>query len=146
MNKALGVAVGIIMIAIAFVVFPIIMDASDSILAPEKTQVITVPTASGVTTATLTLTDGVYENDKGNVTLSSSNANDTPVVSSASGKSVVVTGLEASSTRIMNVTYASDALDNYTGLAAIVKVAPLIVFVSILGVAIGGAYFSFKKN
>ncbi len=146
MNKALGVAVGIIMIAIAFVVFPIIMDASDSILAPEKTQAITVPTASGVTTATLTLTDGVYENDKANVTLSSSNANDTPVVSSASGKSVVVTGLEASSTRIMNVTYASDALDNYTGLAAIVKVAPLIVFVSILGVAIGGAYFSFKKN
>lgn len=146
MNKALGVAVGIIMIAIAFVVFPIIMDASDSILAPEKTQVITVPTASGVTTATLTLTDGVYENDKANVTLSSSNSNDVPVVSSASGKSVVVTGLEASSTRIMNVAYASDALDNYTGLAAIVKVAPLIVFVSILGVAIGGAYFSFKKN
>lgn len=146
MNKALGVAVGIIMIAIAFVVFPIIMDASDSILAPEKTQVITVPTASGVTTATLTLTDGVYENDKANVTLSSSNANDVPVVSSASGKSVVVTGLEASSTRIMNVAYASDALDNYTGLAAIVKVAPLIVFVSILGVAIGGAYFSFKRN
>lgn len=146
MNKALGVAVGIIMIAIAFVVFPIIMDASDSILAPEKTQVVTVPTAGGVTTATLTLTDGVYENDKANVTLSSSNANDVPVVSSASGKSVVVTGLEASSTRIMNVAYASDALDNYTGLAAIVKVAPLIVFVSILGVAIGGAYFSFKKN
>ncbi len=146
MNKALSVAVGIIMIAIAFVVFPIIMDASDSILAPEKTQVITVPTAGGVTTATLTLTDGVYENDKANVTLSSSNANDVPVVSSASGKSVVVTGLEASSTRLMNVAYASDALDNYTGLAAIVKVAPLIVFVSILGVAIGGAYFSFKKN
>ena len=146
MNKALGVAIGIIMIAISFVVFPIIMDASDQILAPEKTQSLTVPTASGVTTATLTLADGVYENDKANVTLSSNNANDTPVVSSASGKTVVVTGLEASSTRIMNVNYASTALDNYTGLSAIVKVAPLIVFVSILGVAIGGAYFSFKRN
>ena len=146
MNKALAVAIGIIMIAISFVVFPIILDASQSILAPEKTQVITVPTAGGVTTATLTLSDGVYDNDKSNVTLSSSNSNDTPVVSSASGKNVVVTGLEASSTRIMNVTYGSTALDNYTGLAAIVKVAPLIVFVSILGVAIGGAYFSFKKN
>lgn len=146
MNKAMSVAVGIIMIAISFVVFPIIMDATDSILAPQKTQVITVPTASGTTTATVTLSDGVYENKTSNVELSSSNSNDVPVVSSASGQTVGISGLEASSTRLLTVNYASTGLNNYTGLGAIVRVAPLIVFVSILGVAIGGAYWSFKKN
>lgn len=146
MNKAMSVAVGIIMIAISFVVFPIIMDATDSILAPQKTQVITVPTASGTTTATVTLSDGVYENKTSNVELSSSNTNDVPVVSSASGQTVGISGLEASSTRLLTVNYASTGLNNYTGLGAIVRVAPLIVFVSILGVAIGGAYWSFKKN
>lgn len=146
MNKAMSVAVGIIMIAISFVIFPIIMDATDSILAPQKTQVVTVPTASGVTTATVTLASGVYENKTSNVELSSSNSNDVPVVSSASGQTVGISGLEASSTRILTVNYASTGLNNYTGLGAIVRVAPLIVFVSILGVAIGGAYWSFKKN
>lgn len=147
MNKALGVAVGIIMIAISFVVFPIILDSTTAILTDDVVATVaSATTTADQTSKAFTVDSDVYENETSSVVkITSSNSSDNPTVSAVNGKSITVSGLAANSTRTLTITYQTAALGEYTGLAAIVKVAPLIIFVSIIGVALGGAYFSFKR-
>ena len=146
MGKAMGVAIGIIAIAIMFIVFPIVLDGSHTIQTDEVTQVFEdVETTSG-TAATLTLTQGLYKTRAQDVVSASGGEGDTITVSTvAAATRIVVGGLETSATRDITVVYEIDALTDYTGLGAIVGIAPLIVFVAILGTAVAGAYFSLKK-
>ena len=147
MGKAMGVAIGIIGIAIMFIVFPIILDGSHTIQTDQVTQVIEgVETGLGVSTATITITEPLYMTRAQDVVSASGGAGDTITVSTVpSGTVLVIGGLAAEATRDVTVVYEVDALTDYTGLGAIVGIAPLIVFVAILGTAVAGAYFSFKQ-
>ena len=136
MKKILAAVVAVVGIAVAFVVFPIITDSTTELLTNDVTQTIrSVTPSSGTYIATVQ--NDVYDNNTGMVTVTSSDSSSNPVVSTVSGKTVTITGLTNSSQNL-TVTYAVAALGNYTGLAAIVKIAPMLVFVvMIIGLVAG---------
>ena len=135
MKKVMAAVVAVVGIAIAFVVFPIITDATTGLLTNDVTQTISATAASNTYIATLQ--QDVYENKTSAVSVTSSDTSSNPVVSAVNGKSVTITGLE-NGAQTLTVNYQTAALGDYTGLAAIVKIAPMLVFViMIIGLVAG---------
>lgn len=148
MGKAMGVVMGVVAIAIVFIVFPIILNGVDEIQTDVAIQTAAgVETTSG-TTATLTLSTALFATRAADISaISSDESGDTPTVSTVSnGTVVVIGGLATSATRDLGVTYYVDALTDYTGLSSIVGVSPMLIFIGILGIVIGGAFYAWKHG
>ena len=160
MNKSmLSMVLGIIAIAIAFVAFPIVLDATSTVISHSgdvmESDSATTYVASfteddeaitgvGETTADIVLTYDLYEAGVGNVeSITSTEGTDTPTADSyvEATKTLTVGGLIASATRTLTTTYETESMNIYTGLGSIIKVAPLIVFIGLLA---GGGYGLFK--
>ena len=137
MKKVMAAVVAVVGIAIAFVVFPIITDATTNLLTNDITQTITGTAASNTYVATVS--NDVYENKTSAVTVTSSDADSNPVVSAVNGKSITITGLENGS-QTLTIKYQTAALNDYTGLAAIVKIAPMLVFVVLIIGLVAGIF------
>ena len=146
MKKVMTVMMSVISIAIAFVVFPIITDATHNLLTDQETATVaSVTTLDGTYTATVQ--DEVYKDELKYVTVTSSVNTDAPVVSSVSGKTINITGLDDSvSTRTLTIKYDTAALTEYTGLSAIISIAPLLVFVVIFLGMFAGSWAVFRNN
>lgn len=141
---------GIVTVAIAFVIFPIILDASHDIRVDDATdQFVNITTGVAETTANVTLTYPLYEDNSYWVgTITSTEVTDVPAAGTyvAATQNLTVTGLAASKTRTLTVPYSADALTNYSGVSPMVTVAPLIIFVGIL---FGGGslfYFGIRRK
>jgi phosphoribosylamine-glycine ligase len=134
-QKVGGIVGGIVMTMIAVVMFPLIMDtthdlqtdSTDDSFAGETTGV-------GETSVDVVLTYENYPGDTTGFTITSTNANDTPVASVYvnATKTLTVGGLEAEGTRDLVATYEHDALTEYTGMGSMVNMAPLLLFVGLL--------------
>ena len=145
-GSMISMVMGIIAIAIAFVVFPIVLDATSTVLehTSDYMEADSATTGLGETTADIVLTYDLYEAGVGNVeSITSTEATDTPTADSyvEATKTLTVGGLTAEKTRTLTTTYESEAMNIYTGLGSITKVAPLIVFIGLLA---GGGYGLFK--
>ena len=150
MGNAMKVVIGIIGIAIVMVVFPIIMAATHDVQSDNQTQVFAgVVTGAGETSANVTLTYELYNDAVAYVTsITSSLETDVPVASSynSATKALTVGGLTAASTRTLTVNYENEALVNFTGMDAIVGITPLLIWVSIIAVVVGGIYLAFRSK
>jgi len=136
-KNILPMVMGIIAIAIAFVIFPVVLDATGDLLAHTNDVLQTEEVTTGVseTTADVVLDYELYEGDVLNVkTITSTEATDVPVASTytEATRTLSITGLTESKTRTLSITYETVSTNVYTGLGSIVKVAPLIVFVGLL--------------
>ena len=136
-KNILPMVMGIIAIAIAFVIFPIVLDATSDLLGHtgDVLDTFEVTTGAAVTTADVVLTYDLYEGDVSNVkSITSTEPTDVPVANTytVATRSLNITGLTAEKTRTLSVTYLTVSTNVYTGLGSIVKVAPLIVFVGLL--------------
>ena len=137
---------GIIAIAIAFIIFPIVLDATSSLLAhsSEVMQTDEVTTALAETTAEVVLEHELYEADVLNVvSITSTLGTDVPVADSyvEATKTLTVGGLTVDSIRNLATTCETESMGVYTGLGSIAKVAPLMVFIGLLA---GGGFGLFK--
>ena len=150
MNKALGIVMVVVAVAISFVVFPIVLDSAGDLRTESQTdEFAAVATGVGETSAGVVLTVDLWQDNAGYVTsVTSDNVADTPVVGTytSATNTLNVTGLAASDTRTLTVTYKVAALDGYTGLDAMVAVAPLLLFIGILGTIIGSLWSSWKNR
>ena len=150
MNKALGIVMVVVAVAISFVVFPIVLDSAGDLRTESQTdEFAAVTTGAGETSSGVVLTMDLWQDTAGYVTsVTSDNVGDTPVVGTytAATNTLNVTGLVESDTRTLTVTYQVAALGDYTGLDAIVAVAPLLLFIGILGAIIGGLWSSWKTR
>jgi hypothetical protein len=148
MGKSGSVILGIIMVAVMFVIFPIVMDSAHTLQTDAEVQTeAAVVTGAGVTDADIVLTEALWDDDNTYVTsIVSDNVLDTPVagVYTAGTLSLNVTGLAAADTRTLVLTYEYDGLTDYTGMGALVAVAPLLLFLAVIGAVVGGLYVSFK--
>jgi len=137
-NKStISMVLGIIAIAIAFVVFPIVLDATDTVLSHtgNTKEADSATTDSVATTADIVLDYALYNDALANVvSITSSDAGDTPTSDAyaAATKTLTVGGLAVSTTRTLTTTYVTESMGVYTGLGSIAKVAPLMVFVGLL--------------
>ena len=137
---------GIIAIAIAFIIFPIVLDAAGSVLSHSNDvkQTDEVTTAVAVTTADVVLEHELYEADVLNVvSITSTLGTDVPTADSyvEATKTLTVSGLTADTTRNLTITYETESMGVFTGLGSIVKVAPLIIFIGLLA---GGGFGLFR--
>ena len=148
MGKGAGVVVGLIMVAVLFVIFPIVMTSTHELQTDEYIQTeADVTTDVAVTTADVVLTKALWDADVAYVTsVTSDLETDVPVADSyvAGTKTLTVSGLTVSETRTLVITHEYDGLTTYTGMGALVAIAPLLLFIAVLGVVIGGLYGSFK--
>lgn len=148
MGKSGSVILGIIMVAVMFVIFPIVMDSAHTLQTDAEVQTeAAVVTGAGVTDADIVLTEALWDDDNTYVTsITSDNVLDTPVagVYTAGTLSLNVTGLAAADTRTLVLTYEYDGLTDYTGMGALVAVAPLLLFLAVIGAVVGGLYVLFK--
>lgn len=130
--------VGIILLFVAFQFLPMFMTSIHDTVTSEASTSVAVATGVGVTTGTVTLSNGLYNGDIVNVvSISSSNATagDVPVaVSYASATDILtVGGLGASATRTLTVAYDWESTSQYTGFGDILMLAPIIVVLMLIG-------------
>jgi len=144
---------GLVAIAIAFVMFPLILDGTRDIVTDAQIDTSTSVATSGTPSyvGVVTLSQDLYGNSTGNVTtITSSSGTDTPVALSyvsASG-SLTVSGLTATGTRTLATTYDYNAVDTYSGMENVALIAPLLVFVSLIfggGLSMVSGYRKFKS-
>jgi len=142
--------IGIVGIAIAMIMFPIILEGTHDIATDQQIDTSTNVATSGTPSyqGVITLSQDLYNNSVGQVTsITSSSGTDTPVAAtyvSASG-SLTVTGLLDTGTRTLVTTYDYDAIDTYSGMDSVVHIAPLFVFVGLLFGGSLSAYAGFRQ-
>ena len=126
--------IAIVVIGILAIMFPLILDGSDTILRDNDTDIeanVTAAAGSG----TVTLANPLYDGSVNFVTsVASSSGTDTPVAStySTSNKQLTITGLAFAGTRTITTVYRYDLTDDYTGLSEMVEVAPLMIWIGII--------------
>lgn len=148
MNRISPVIFGIIGVAILMIIFPIIMSSTHDLKTDSIVQTAAaVVTGAGEVAADVVLTNDLYNDDNGSViSITSNNVADTPVAGTytAATNTLNITGLAASDTRTLTITYEFDALTDYTGMSAMVGMTPLLIWVAILAIVVGGTWFAMK--
>lgn len=137
-NRWIYVIIAVIMISIAALIFPILMDGGDDILRDNQTDTGTNVVNTGGS-GTMTLSQPLYDDSVDWVTTMTSNVgSDTAVASTYNSTTnlLTMTGLVgtpmAAGTRNITCTYQYDNTDGFTGLKNVVEVAPLIAWVGII--------------
>jgi hypothetical protein len=148
MGKSGGIIVSIIMVAVMFIMFPIVMDASHDLQTDDFVQTeAAVATGAGVTAADVVLDEDLWDDAVTSVlSITSDEVADVPVANTytAGTNTLNITGLAESDSRTLVITYEYDGLTDYTGMGALVAVAPLLLFIGVIGAVVGGLYVSFK--
>jgi hypothetical protein len=147
-NKITTVIFGILGVAICIIFFPLVMDSTHDIKTDEQIDTFAaVTTGAGETAADVVLTLDLYNDSTANIiSITSNEVTDVPVAGTytAGTNTLNVTGLAASLSRTLTVTYEYDALTEFTGMSSIVGMTPLIIWVAILAVVVGSTWFSLK--
>lgn len=149
-KKWTSLLIAIVFIAVIIVMFPLILDGADSTLRDSQTDVATGVASSGTPnySGTMSLSQPLYDDSVSYITsVSSSSGTDTPVASTfdSSTDILTVTGLSYTGTRTLTTAYQYDQTDSYTGLGAIVEIAPMILWISvIIGVGMS-VFFAYRK-
>lgn len=148
MGKGGSVLMGIIMVAVMFVLFPIVMDASHELQTDAYEQVeANVVTGAMETDADVVLDRALWGGATANVlSITSDEVTDVPVANTYTGatNTLNIRGLAADDTRTLTITYEVDALTDYTGMGQMVAVAPLLLFMGVLGAMVFGLYKGFS--
>lgn len=150
MGGGTKVIIGLIMIAVLMIVFPIVMSATHDLQTDPYNHVeADVTTGAGETTADVVLTYALWNDDVGSVlSIASTEATDTPAVGSyaAATKTLTVTGLVESKTRDLTIQEEHDALTSFTGMGPLVGITPLLIWIAILATVIAGTWLAFKSR
>jgi len=144
-TKIIMSIVGIVMLAMAFMMFPIVLDGANDILTDDSTVTASITTGVGELEGDVVFTIPLYNNSTANIdTVTSSDVGDTPVAGTytAATDTLNVTGLIASTTRDITVTYTGEATANFTGLDSLVSIGPTLIFVFLLFGGIGLSGYS----
>ena len=136
---------GIVMIMVAFIMFPMIMTSTQDIITDEA--IVTESVTTGPDNSCVDLDEDLYDDDIDNVeSITSDNIADDPdAVSYYTGNnSIVIDGLNPDDTRTLTITYLYDATTDFTGLGDLSAIAPTILMVALIGVGVAMLYRSWK--
>lgn len=133
---------------IVIILLPATLTSIDDFRAKDQIATYNVDTGGGVTTATVTLVEDLFNDLTANVTISSNSTDDAPIASSYSSTTNVLTvsGLIASESRQLTVTYKIDALADYFGAGTGARVWPLMLVLGVIGIVVGAVYNATKHG
>lgn len=146
MTKAIisivGLVVGLMLIA------SLLPDTIASIATDDYTENFESTTGAGVTSANVTLSYSHYYEDLTNLSASSDNAADTPVVLNYDVDNYIVTvgGLAASNTRILTINYVREAHQEFTGFSSFMRLIPFITIIGLVVATIWGLFSAWKSR
>jgi len=108
----------------------------------------TTATGANATTTDLTLTQELFSDETYNAVVTSNLTSDAPIPSSyvAATQVLTVSGLTASNSRLLTVTYQIDALGDYMGMGILSTVWPIFIGMGVLGIIVAAVYQATKKN
>ena len=141
MNKAVGAAIGIISLIIAFVFFPYVMRTAEEIKMKEVAEEHLVVTAGGETSAEFNLYNELYDANLSRIIdVNSSDSSDTPVATTYNmvTQTLTVGGLTPDTSRTLQVDYQTDALkdDVVGGVSKFANVTPFLILGAIIGAGV----------
>lgn len=103
---------------------------------------------SGATSTTETLSYQHYYGDLTQLTATSDDPNDTPVVMSYDDTTyeVVVSSLDAGESRILTINYVREAHQQYTGFSAFLRMVPFLVIIGLVVSALWALFSQMKRE
>lgn len=130
----------LILVAAALLWLIPINDAIYDFQTDVKTDVFGVATAASITSVNLTLTHSVYENDTSTLTVTSSDGDDSPILTAyaATNHTANITGLAENLTRELTLYYDVDALSGSTAWSTILDILPFFWMVLIICFPVAG--------
>jgi hypothetical protein len=137
-----GLVVGLILIA------TVLPDVVDDTVSDAYYENFSVATGVGETSTTETLTYDHYYGDLTDLSASSDNEDDTPVVMDydEDTKEVEVAGLHASDSRILTIDYVREANQQFTGFSGFVRLLPMLCIVGLVVACLWGLFSSWKSR
>ncbi len=137
-----GLVVGLMLVA------TLLPDVVDEAASDPYSENYNVSTGAGVTNTTEELSYEHYYSDLTELSASSDNENDTPVVMSYNENTydVVVDGLEASASRVLTVSYVREANQQYTGFSAFLRMIPFICIIGLVVTALWALFSSIRSR
>lgn len=136
MQKVLLAIIGLVVgLMLAATLLP---DVVTDVASDAYSENFNVSTGAGVTTTTEELSYDHYYGDLTELSATSDNENDTPVVMSYDDDTydVLVDGLEASASRILSISYVREANQQFTGFSAFLRMIPFIVIIGLVFTAL----------
>jgi len=149
MHKGVGAAIAIVCVIMAFVFFPQVMRTAEEAKVREAIETHLVTTGVGETEADFAIYNELYEANLENITgISSSDENDIPVATDYNEvtQTLTVGGLEASTTRSLEVGYNTDALADVTGVSAFLGFTPFLFLGGIISIVVAVMWRSFANR
>lgn len=141
-------ATNLIAAAIIILLLPAMLLGIDQFRLTDQVDPFVVATGGGVTSANVTLSQDLYGDETRNASVSSNNTADAPIASSytSSTNVLLITGLEASVSHYLTVTYSINNLGDYFGAGAGAKVVPVLLILGIMCIVGGAGYQAFRRG
>lgn len=135
-----GLVIGIMLVAN---LLPDVVDEAATVAYSENFSV-----GSGSTSTTETLAYDHYYGDTRNLSVTSDNVADTPIIMSYDDdtKEVVVSGLDAGETRVLTISYYREANQQYTGFSAFLRMIPFLALIGLVIAALWGLFSHMKRE
>ena len=107
-----------------------------------------VVTGVGETEADVVLSQELFGDHTSNVTITSDNEGDAPIPDTyiSASQTLTVSGLNASDTRTLTITYKIDALVDYFGAGIGARVWPVFIILGIIGLVAAAVYNATKHG
>lgn len=148
MSKVLAIGFAMVLVVFGFLLFPSLTDSVHDAQTQSYTDTFTsVATAAGVTNASVTLAQTLYNAAIDEVTsITSDNTNDLPSADSftASTDALKIKSLAANDSRNLTVIYNISDTDDYTGTSSFLNLTPLLVLLGVLAVMAVAVFVVFK--
>ncbi len=137
---------------LAAIVLVVLMGAAIEAITSWRSQDYTAPyivaTGAGVTTSDITLTQDLFNSATANVLIVSNNVLDAPIPFAYVSATHVLTvsGLAASESRTLTLTYKIAALDDYPGADLFARFWPALLLLGGVGLVGGGIYAAYQSG
>lgn len=137
-----GVIVGLIFVG------SMMPSAINSVITEPYSENFETLTGVGETSAEETLSYANYFEDLTDMTVTSDNGDDSPAIIDydETDYSTTVGGLHASDSRILTITYAREANQEFPGTPQLLRLLPFLIIIGLVGVCLWGLYSSWQKR
>lgn len=138
----IGLVIGLILIT------SLLPDAVNEAVTDPYSENYAVNTGVGETNTTEELSYEHYYGDLTDLSASSTNENDTPVVMGYDEDTydVTVAGLEASASRTLTISYVREAHQEFTGFSAFVRLVPFLALIGLVIASLWGLFSHFSNR
>jgi hypothetical protein len=131
-----GVVIGLMLIA------DVMPGVINDVASASYSEPFVVTTQEGQTSANVTLSYANYYGDLTDLSATSDNGADTPVVLAYYQNNYVTTvaGLSADDSRILTINYVREAHQQFTGFSGLIRILPVLLIIGLIVASIWGLF------